>query len=135
MRLYAAIVLMLFALSPTAHAKQKGALFLVSGGGEKDNFVIALFDPAKIAEARAIASGAEKSKVHVGGLIVRKAARYNKPWHFHLAPKSIAFFEMAIEVCDATTSYVETHLDEVGGAFLPKGHWCPWSSRVVREIK
>ncbi|MEH2433373.1 MAG: hypothetical protein V7K25_03825 [Nostoc sp.] len=41
---------------------------------------------------------------------------------------------MAIEVCDATTNYVNDHLDEVGGAFLPGLFWCPWSSQLVKEI-
>jgi hypothetical protein len=42
---------------------------------------------------------------------------------------------MSIEVCDAATTYVEEHLDEVGGAFLPGRRWCPWSSRVLEEIQ
>jgi hypothetical protein len=42
---------------------------------------------------------------------------------------------MSIEVCDAATSYVEEHLAEVGGAFLPGRRWCPWSSRVIAEVK
>jgi 1-deoxy-D-xylulose-5-phosphate synthase len=50
------------------------------------------------------------------------------------APASITFFAMAIEVCDANISYVEDYLDEACGAFLPGCYWCPWSSRVVREI-
>jgi hypothetical protein len=41
---------------------------------------------------------------------------------------------MAIEVCDANMMYVEDHLDEAGGAFLPGNHWCPWDSRVTREV-
>jgi hypothetical protein len=46
----------------------------------------------------------------------------------------ISFFEMSIEVCDAATGYVEQHLAEVGGAFLPGWRWCPWSSRVMEEV-
>jgi hypothetical protein len=46
----------------------------------------------------------------------------------------VRFFEVAIEVCDATMPYVEDHLDEVGGAFLPGGYWCPWTSRLTREV-
>lgn len=43
-------------------------------------------------------------------------------------------FEMQIEVCDANVTYVEEHLDEVGGGFLPKSFWCPWSSELEAEI-
>lgn len=111
------------------------AYFKVAGPTEADTFVIAVNDPATIAEARAIASGQEQSKVHVTGLVVNGAVPYNAPWSFHLHPASISFFEASIEVCDAATSYVEEHLAEVGGAFLPGRRWCPWSSRVVEEVR
>jgi hypothetical protein len=110
------------------------AYFKVAGATEADTFVIALTDPATIAEARALASGQEPSK-HVTGLVVAEAVPYNAPWSFHLDPDSISFAEMSIEVCDAATTYVEEHLAEVGGAFLPGRRWCPWSSRVVEEVK
>ena len=110
------------------------AYFKVAGATEADTFVIALADPATIAEARAMVSGEAPSK-HVTGLVVAESAPYNKPWSFHLDPASISFFEMSIEVCDAATTYVEEHLGEVGGAFLPGRRWCPWSSRVIEEVK
>jgi hypothetical protein len=110
------------------------AYFKVAGATEADTFVIALTDPATIAEARALAGGQEPSK-HVTGLVVSEAVPYNAPWSFHLDPASISFAEMSIEVCDAATSYVEEHLAEVGGAFLPGRRWCPWSSHVIGEVK
>jgi hypothetical protein len=110
------------------------AYFKVAGATEADTFVIALSDSATIAEARAMMNGEAPSK-HVTGLVVAKAAPYNKPWSFHLDPASISFAEMSIEVCDAATSYVQEHLAEVGGAFLPSRRWCPWSSRVIEEVK
>lgn len=110
------------------------AYFEVAGPTDADTFVIALADPATIAEARAMASGEAPSK-HVTGLVVAEAVPYNAPWSFHLDPDSISFFEMSIEVCDAATTYVEEHLAEVGGAFLPGRRWCPWSSRVVEEVE
>jgi hypothetical protein len=109
--------------------------FEVSDGPPKETFVIALTNPALVAEARAIVDGREKAKVHVMGKVVKEPAPYNPPWHFHLDPESISFFEVAVEVCDATTSYVEEHLSEVGGHFLPNSIWCPWGSRVVRELQ
>ena len=110
------------------------AYFKVAGATEADTFVIALTDPATIAEARALASGQEPSK-HVTGLVVSEAVPYNAPWSFHLDPASISFAEMSIEVCDAATTYVEEHLAEVGGAFLPGRRWCPWSSHIVEGVK
>jgi hypothetical protein len=97
-------------------------------------FVFKLTDENRIAEARRIVSGEETSQVHVMGRIVKRQAPYNTQWSFHLDPDTISFFEAAIEVCDANMSYVEDHLDEACGAFLPGCHWCPWDSTVSREI-
>ena len=68
------------------------------------------------------------------GRIVKRTAPYNPAWSYHLEPASITFFDFSIEVCDATIPYVEEHLDEAGGAFLPGLWWCDGSSRLVREI-
>ena len=98
-------------------------------------FVIRLDDPQKIAHARAIIDGSETVRVHVQGTIIPTRATYNPAWSFHLEPASIEFFAMAIEVCDSAIEYVEEHLSEIGSALLPNSHWCPWSSRVVAELK
>ena len=68
------------------------------------------------------------------GIIVKEQAGYNPAWSYHLDSETIQFFELAIEVCDASIRYVEEHLDEVGGSFLPNNQWCPWSSELTREI-
>jgi hypothetical protein len=100
----------------------------------KDTFVIELRDPDRIAEARRILAGNATDGTHVGGIIIKQPAPYNVPWSYHLDPSTICFFEVATEVCDAAISYVEEHLDEVGGAFLPEGRWCPWGSRLLKEL-
>ena len=97
-------------------------------------FVFQLTDQAKIAHARRILSGEETQRIHVHGRIIKRTVAYNPRWSYHLQPETIDFFEMAIEVCDSSMQYLEDHLDEAGGAFLPGGHWCPWSSRLVREV-
>lgn len=111
------------------------ALFEFKGSGEDDYFVFKLVEASKIAHARAILSGKEKKRVHPQGTVNQARADYNPNWSFHLDPQSIEFFESAVEVCDANMNYVEAHLDEVGGAFLPRSHWCPWNSKLTREIK
>ncbi|WP_437927813.1 hypothetical protein WMF37_00830 [Sorangium sp. So ce291] len=98
-------------------------------------FIFEITDDAKIAAARNILSGKEQAQVHVMGRIVKRSASYNPGWSFHLDPTTITFFTMAIEVCDASAIYVEDHLDEACGAFLPGCHWCPWSSRLTREVQ
>ena len=112
----------------------EAALFEFTDVDPGVTFVIRLEDPERIAEARAILSGAQVDRIHVSCLIVRGTALYNGAWSYHLDPESIEFFENSIETCDATMQYVEEHLDEVGGPFLPDGHWCPWSSQLTREL-
>lgn len=97
-------------------------------------FVFQLTDAAKIAQARKILSGEETQRVHVAGRIIKRPAPYNPGWSFHYDPATIDFFEMAIEVCDSTIPFTEDHLDEACGAFLPGCVWCPWTSRLVREL-
>jgi hypothetical protein len=99
-----------------------------------NEFVFELNDDQKIAHARRILSGNETERVHVQGRIVKRKAPYNPQWDFYLDPGSIDFFTAAIEVCDANMEYVNDHLDEACGPFLPGCHWCPWDSRVVREV-
>jgi hypothetical protein len=113
----------------------KSAFFEFDTLPDPATFTIKLTDPEKIAHARGLLSGKVTSAPHVSGTIVKKRAPYNKRWQFHLAPESIHFFEASTEVCDATIQYVADHLDEVGGAFLPKNQWCPWASKLVREVR
>jgi hypothetical protein len=100
----------------------------------RDEAVLKLTDPAKIQHARDLVNGDTIDRPHVVGRILKRQADYNPRWSYHYNPDTIDFFDVAIEVCDATLPYVEDHLDEAGGAFLPGLVWCPWTSRLVREI-
>jgi len=102
--------------------------------GETKEFVFELKNLVIIAEARQILANPGTLKNHVQGKIVASPAAYNPNWSFHLDPDTIGFFEMQIEVCDANVSYVEDHLDEIGGSTLPHNFWCPWSSKLTKEI-
>lgn len=97
-------------------------------------FIIQLDDDNTIQKARDILAGREQTEIHVHGRIVKRMAPYNPKFNFYLEPGTINFFAMAIEVCDANMLYVEDHLDEACGAFLPGCHWCPWDSRLTREV-
>ncbi|KYG05109.1 calmodulin [Sorangium cellulosum] len=109
--------------------------FQTRGYSDEKEFIFEITDQAKIDEARKILSGEEQFKVHVMGRIVKSRKDYNPDWSFHLDPTTITFFGLAIEICDANTQYVEDHLDEACGAFLPGCHWCPWTSKLTREVK
>jgi len=97
-------------------------------------FIFEVTDSARIEHARRILSGQETMRVHVHGRIMKKPVPYNPGWSFSLDPTTIDFFEVAIEVCDSSIQYLEDHLDEACGAFLPGCHWCPWASKLTREI-
>lgn len=116
----------------TRESRRVVLYFMFTDG--KDNFVFKLSDPKKILEVRDILSGKEKRKTHVSGVVVTKQEPYNLPWHYHLDPSSVSFFQNSIEICDATIQFVEDHLAEVGGSFLPGNRWCPWSSKLVKEV-
>lgn len=114
-------------ITPTAY-------FEFSGSNETDRFVIKLLEASEIQHARDLLSGATMEQASVLGVIVKEQAIYNSDWSYHLDPDSIEFFDVAIEVCDSAMAYVEEHLDEVGGAFLPDNIWCPWGSQLTREV-
>jgi hypothetical protein len=110
------------------------ALFEFKGSDEQDRFVIKLVDQEKINHARDLLAGITSKKPSVMGTIMKLKENYNANWSYHLIPESISFFDVAIEVCDANMRYVEEHLGEVGGAFLPGHRWCPWQSQLTKEI-
>ncbi|WP_328557771.1 MULTISPECIES: BP74-related protein [unclassified Streptomyces] len=96
------------------------------------NFVIEITRPEVIKEAREIVKNGEQKIVI--GRIIKRAAPYNPQWDFHFNPDTVSFADGAIEVCDSTIPYVEDHLDEAGGPFLPGLYWCPWSGRLTAEV-
>jgi hypothetical protein len=97
-------------------------------------FVIALDDPDTIKQAREAIAAPDKNPSSIMGILSKETAPYNPPWSYHLKSSTIELFDNAIEVCDATPEYVEEHLEEACGAFLPNCEWCPWESKVVAEI-
>ena len=111
------------------------ARFVFETPPASDQFVIELTDESKIQQARNILNGTQKDETHVIGRIIKRPAAYNSKWSYQLDPASISFFSYGIEVCDASIGYVENHLDEAGGPFLPALIWCPWTSRLVKEIQ
>ncbi|MEV6841095.1 hemopexin repeat-containing protein [Streptomyces sp. NPDC051133] len=110
------------------------ACFAFKCAFDDQEFVFKLTDDAKIEEARKILSGEQTDRVHVMGRIAKRPVCYNPGWSYHLDPGTISFFEVAIEVCDSSPRYLEDHLDEACGAFLPGCHWNPWTARLTREV-
>ncbi|MEV7403763.1 calmodulin-binding protein [Streptomyces sp. NPDC091267] len=100
----------------------------------RSKFVVKLVEEREINHARDLVSGATDDEPHLVGRIKKYRADFNPAWNFHYDPATVSFFNVAIEVCDATVPYVEDHLDEAGGPFLPGGWFCPWTSSLVREV-
>lgn len=102
------------------------AYFIFDNPPAPETFVIKLTDPQRIQQAREIlATGTRKI---VAGTIIKQPVYYNSPWTYHLDPKSITFTDFAAEVCDATIRYLDDNRDSA----YPD--WCPWESRLLREI-
>jgi hypothetical protein len=110
------------------------AYFEVGDNSHRDVFVVAIDKPSDMQHARSILKGQGGNQTKVMGVVVKRKAAYNDRWPFHLDPKSVSFFEQAIEECDATIRYVSDHLADVGSDFLPDYRWCPWTSYVIREV-
>ncbi|GAA2858394.1 calmodulin-binding protein [Nonomuraea rubra] len=121
-------------LSAAPPATAAPAAYFVMTDITREQFVVQLTDPAKIQHARDLVNGVTNERPHVVGRIAKQSAPYNARWSYHFRPETVDFFDVAIEVCDATIPYVEDHLDEAGGAFLPGLVYCPWTSRLVREL-
>lgn len=121
-------------VAPTSVEAGGAAFFRIHGPPHPETFVIKLRDPETIDHARRILSGEEGLAPHVMGKVHRRGKPWNAPWNYRLVPRTVQFFEVAIEVCDGGIRYLEEHLDEVGGAFLPGRIWCPWGSQLVEEI-
>ncbi|WP_413624442.1 hypothetical protein [Luteibacter sp. Lutesp34] len=104
---------------------------------DPNEFIIEVRDPALAERYTDIVRGNERQPgVAFFGNVVPERAPYNEGWAFHVDPASLLPpSQTAIEVCDATPQFIEGHLAEVGGATLPGGNWCPWSMRVLREVK
>jgi len=120
--------------SSSAAERAQNAYFLVDADGQGATFVVRLTDPGTIQQARDIAAGREMESVRVMGTVVKAPAFYSPSWSFHLEPLSIRFFSVAAEACDADIRQLEKDLEQVGGALLPRSQWCPWASRLMREI-
>jgi hypothetical protein len=97
-------------------------------------FIVEITNPADIRHARELVRGQTHDLPHILARIVKHPAPYNPQWSYHIDPSTIEFFDVSTEVCDATIPYVQEHLSEAGGAFLPGLIWCDWSSHLVREI-
>lgn len=72
----------------------------------------------------------QSRSLHINGAIAANADD-NAPWKWAFVPDRWSLAQLSIEVCDAQPSYVNDNLDEW---LKSVGSYCPWSSRVSREL-
>ena len=89
-------------------------------------FQILLRNSDVIAQARALV-GAGNRRI-VAGTLAPGNGGFNAPWSWHLDPDTVAFPEVAIELCDGCPSDVEAN-----GGHWGSGSFCPWSSEIIAE--
>jgi hypothetical protein len=91
---------------------------------DRESFVLRVRDPETIRVARESLAGGNHF-FPIGPLRAGNGG-FNAPWSWHLDPDAVRLTPLAIEVCDALPSYVETHRGD-----FPT--YCPWSARIVEE--
>ncbi|NID15834.1 hypothetical protein [Luteibacter yeojuensis] len=127
-------------LSAQAHAETAYFSFVsptVSQPGIHE-FVFGATDPQTIARLRDVVTNAGTLPARldrVRGVITTERRAYNQDWPFHFVPSTVRFTEgLDAEACDATPFEIESNLHLVGGSYLPRNEWCPYSMRLVREV-
>lgn len=110
------------ALAACSDPNSPRADFVVAVGAEQ--FVLRSTNPDTIAQLRDVLAG-KRTGFPIGPLRAGDGG-YNSPWTWHFDEDKVEVAEVAIEVCDGTPSFVETHLSS-----FPT--YCPWSARIVSE--
>src|SRR5262249_30506716 len=105
--------------SPTS---PKVPTFVVDVGGER--FMLRLTSPSAIQAAKDRIAGLNNRFPQ--GPLLSGDGGFNSPWTWHLDPDKTQLVDIAIEVCDGTPSYVETHQSG-----FPV--YCPWGGRIISE--
>jgi hypothetical protein len=114
-----AAVLLLAGCTP-AH-KNPVATFEVAG---VETYKIELDTPALVKHAEQLLKGENVAAIPLGR-VVRDSPGVNKPWSWHIDPKTLQFAQVTIEVCDGLPSYVEDRT-------VTSPDYCPWSAKVIK---
>ena len=97
-----------------------------------ETFVAGTSDPQVIEEVEAqLDKPPQERNKHINGVIAHGDGGHNDgyPWYFVEGRWELA--ELSAEVCDGTPSFVSENVDY----FVEDvGRYCPWSSRLGREV-
>ena len=96
------------------------ATFQVAGD---QTYKIELITPALVKHAEELLKGEQVAAIPLGRVV--RTPGINKPWSWHIDPKTLEFADVTIEVCDGLPSYVEDHT-------VTSPDYCPWSAKVIK---
>lgn len=74
---------------------------------------------------------ADQRSLHINGPITPANSDRNAPWLWEFVDSAWTMAEVSMELCDGTPSYVDENLEKW---MEEVGSYCPWSSRVLREV-
>ena len=94
---------------------------------QEERFAVFAVNPATCEQIIALRDGLSRASIP-NGRVRRGQVHYNLPWSWHIDPDDVAMAEATIELCDATPSYIEAHLDEWLNTVV---RCCPGSARLV----
>lgn len=95
-----------------------------------DRFKVFVKNAAAIERLVALRNGAGGGQIPNGRILRGSGAgQHNAPRAWHLDPDDIQIVVVTFEVCDATPSYVDAHVDKFVDVV---GRYCPWEARFVR---
>ncbi len=96
------------------------ATFQVAGD---ETYKIELITPELVAHAEQLLKGEPVAAIPLGRVV--RTPGINKPWSWHIDPKSLQFSDFTIEVCDGLPSYVEDRT-------VTSPDYCPWAAKVIK---
>jgi hypothetical protein len=111
-------VLLLAGCAPAL--KHPIATFQVAG---HETYKIELITPELVKHAEELLKGEQVAAIPLGRVV--RTPGINKPWSWHIDPKTLQFADFTIEVCDGLPSYVEDHT-------VTSPDYCPWSAKVIK---
>ncbi len=105
-----------------AHGSEPGAA----------TFVAVTANPAVIRAVRAeLDKPLAQRTLHINGPIARGDGGHNAPWSWQFTKGKWVLTDFSMEECNGRPADVEQNLDEwLDGV----GRYCPWASRVSREL-
>ena len=98
-------------------------------GDPTQEFRVFMTKPISIRMAIENYYGLNRANIPIGAIIDDRPGKspYDSRWSWHFNPDLLNIAEAAIELCDGTPIWVETHLSEWAGRTF-----CPWNAHLVR---